>query len=88
MLLFRAQGWSYPQIAVQFNKDHTTVMHHCKKYGVEKGGTAPSIQEFERKLGSVLPPSKYKYQHILDEKINPGHSYSLYLKAEKKTPWH
>lgn len=30
----RKAGWSYPQIGRQIKRDHTTVMHACKKMGV------------------------------------------------------
>ena len=31
----RQLGYSYPQIGRMFNKDHTTVLHACRKFGME-----------------------------------------------------
>lgn len=35
MLELRRQGWTTPALGARYGKDHTTILHHCRKHGVE-----------------------------------------------------
>ena len=41
MIEMRRQGISFAQIAREFEAHHSTVMYHCKKYGIEAPGKIP-----------------------------------------------
>lgn len=80
MLIFRSEGNSYPFIGKLFNKDHSTVIHWCKRFKVDKGTQIPTVAEFDSILNKRIPEIKDKYSYILYEPVNPGKkSYAAYL---------
>lgn len=84
MLVLRARGWSYPRIGKMFNKDHSTVIHWCRRFDVDIGKPLIAQDDFEWRVLKKAPPSKYKYTEILNEPINKGKlTYAEYLQAEK-----
>ena len=85
MLELRRQGMSFPQIARYFQKDHTTVMYHCKKHHVYPGCPPLSFEEFfiKKERPVVQKAKEPKYAHLIFEEINMGKtSYEEYVKAE------
>jgi len=85
MLILRSQGVSYPVIGKAYNKDHSTVIHWCKRFNIEVGKPVLSHEEFDIKINKKVAPNKYKYRHILDEPINVGkRNYKEYLIASIK----
>lgn len=83
MLILRSQGLSYPQIGRMFNKDHSTVIHWCKRYGVDVGSPIPFFINGVIRINHG-EPQKHKYDDILDEPINKGKlTYAEYLRAYK-----
>lgn len=90
MLNMRRKGMSFVAIGRYYGKDHTTIMHHCKKYNVTPMSFRGSKVVFRRTIDfiekpvqqgtvqSVVPP--HKYAHLLEEPINAGKkSYKQYL---------
>ena len=45
MFELRKKGWSYLQLGKKFNKDHTIILAHCKKYGVCKNIATATVNE-------------------------------------------
>jgi len=85
MLVFRSEGKSYPYIGRLFNKDHSTIIHWCRKFSVDIGTPVPTLEEFKWKVNKQVPPNKYKYIAIIDEPINVGKkSYAEYLLEYQK----
>jgi IS30 family transposase len=83
MLLLRSQGKSYTQIGEMFNKHHSTIIHWCKRFKIDKGSLVPEHFQIISILTKTPPPQKYKYYHLLDEPINKGKlSYADYIKEE------
>jgi len=81
MLILRSKGWSYPRIGRMFNKDHSTVIHWCRRFGVDVGRDVLPAQEFEWKIYKKPAPSTHKYEHLINEPINKGKSsYAAYLR--------
>jgi hypothetical protein len=85
MLLLRAQGWSTIALGNRYQKDHTTIVYHCKKHGVSvppritESGTLP-IKEVS---APARLPSRDKYAYAYEEPINNGKSYKEYLREQK-----
>lgn len=85
MLVLRSQGASYPSIGRLYNKDHTTVIHWCKRFNVDIYKPLLSYEEFDWRINKKAPPNKEKYIHIIDEPINLGKkSYAAYLAEYQK----
>lgn len=85
MLVLRSQGWSYPKIGQAFNKDHSTVIHWCRRFSIDIGKPVMTYEEFDNNIHKRPPALKHKYLAILEEPINVGkRSYAEYLKAEKE----
>lgn len=75
MLDLRRQGWSFSAIGLLYNKNHSTIIHHCKKHGV-----VPLVEVLKHDLGVPLkykepPKPPGKYDHLFDEVINHGKLY-------------
>lgn len=71
----RRQGWTYQAIGLLYDKDHSTIVHHCKKHGV-----VPLIEVVKHDAGRPLrykepPKPPGKYDHLFDEAINRGKLY-------------
>lgn len=80
MLILRSQGSSYPQIGKLYNKDHSTVIHWCRRFNVDIGKPVPSVEQFDIIINKKSQPREYKYMHLIDEPINPGKkNYQAYL---------
>lgn len=84
MLVLRSRGWSYPRIGKMFNKDHSTVIHWCRRFDVDAGKPVLSEEDFTWRINKKIPPNRYKYPDVLDEPINRGKlTYAQYLAADK-----
>lgn len=84
MLVLRSRGWSYPRIGKMFNKDHSTVIHWCRRFDVDAGKPVLSEEDFTWRINKKIPPNRYKYRDVLDEPINRGKlTYAQYLAADK-----
>lgn len=85
MLDLRRQGWTYSAIGLLYNKDHSTILHHCKKHGVEPHCEVVR-RDVVKPIKEIKPPGKY--DHIFDaEVINPGKlRYINYLIAAGINP--
>lgn len=80
MLIFRSEGKSYPSIGRLFNKDHSTIIHWCKRFNVDIGTSVPTIEQFYCELNNKTLQTPHKYVLILEEAINPGKkNYAAYL---------
>jgi hypothetical protein len=80
MLILRSQGKSYPYIGRLFNKDHSTVIHWCRRFKVDIGSPVPESTEFFWQINKISPPNKYKYVELIEEPVNLGKkSYAEYL---------
>ena len=80
MLLLRSKGSSYPVIGKIFNKDHSTIIHWCRRFSVDIGTPVLSYEDFYCKINKKPIPNKYKYTDLLNERINPGKmTYKEYL---------
>lgn len=91
MLLLRAQGWSTIALGRKYNKDHTTILYHCKKHGVMvlvyKRHTKESAEEEQEEYFPPMQPvapKVIKYAYILEERRNPGKSYKEYVAEQKR----
>ena len=81
MLVLRSEGLSYPRIGKMFNKDHSTIIHWCRKFNVDIGKEVPKPEFFNIKVYRTPVVVGHKYEHIINERINPGKkSYAEYLK--------
>ena len=84
MLVLRTRGWSYPRIGKMFNKDHSTVIHWCRRFDVDVGKPLLSEEDFTWRINKKIPPNRYKYREVFDEPINRGKlTYAQYLAADK-----
>lgn len=90
MLVLRSQGMSYTALGRKYGKDHTTIMYHCRRFGI-----TPPRKPLAYKREKVyidpayIPPPPHKYDSIWNEKINPGHSYKYLLKkARERDAWY
>jgi hypothetical protein len=87
MLNLRRSGWSFSALGFKYGKDHTTIMHHCKKHGVvsqipvyTSRGNVPRPMFIEEVRKNFIPG---KYDEYLSQPTNPGKTYKQYL-AEAK----
>ncbi len=94
MLELRAMGVSYSELGRKFHKDHTTIMHHCVKYGVYPSHPATTEVPAIKWQYYVEPEPVYeapvpKYAHLIEEDAGRNKTYKQYLaeslarKAEK-----
>lgn len=77
MLVLRRQGWSTVALGARYNKDHTTIVYHCRKAGLIHTVmhiTTTSTMLKAAQLAAL--PS--------EERINPGKSYRQYLAESLK----
>lgn len=91
MVELRIAGWGYTQLGRHFNKDHSTIMYHCRRIKVE-----PNVELTLEQIAKInalpirIPKNEqkktYKYDYLLDEPINRGKSYKQYLLDSKKRP--
>lgn len=95
MLELRRQGVSYSELGRKYGKDHTTIMHSCKKFGVVPN--TPMPQGINLKKASDTPLNEEeepvvklniqdKYAYIFDQAVNPGKTYQEYLAEARKRP--
>ena len=80
IIQMRQEGHSFPEIGLLFNKDHTTILYHCKKAGIVKIKTK---KEKERIKKAVVGSKTSSFQDA-GEVINKGFDYSEYLEKEEK----
>ena len=65
--------------------DRTTIYYHIKKRAFDplaerkRPAKALSVPTVARRI-----VSRHKYADLLEERLNPGHDYSYYLKVEEK----
>jgi hypothetical protein len=95
MLELRAKGWTYSELGRKYGKDHTTIMHSCKKFGVVPNQPVPAqripkvpsdpFQEEERPM-KKKKKIQDKYAYIFDEPVNPGKTYAQYMADARKRP--
>ncbi len=92
MLKLRRAGWSLSALGYEFGKDHTTILHHCRKHGVE-----PEMEVTQRGSVLKLPPKpkwkpkprqkiEDKYADIFDRPVRMGRSYASYLSEALQRP--
>ncbi len=82
MLELRSQGYSLPVLAGRYGVDHTTILWHCKKHGVEPG---VPIERKKRELKvTIISPRTFNSQPLKENGINPGKMYKDYLAEEKR----
>lgn len=96
MLELRAQGWTFAALGRKYGKDHTTIIHSCKKFSVVpnqpvrneriKKGLPGSFQMEEKSVLKKKKRIQDKYAYIFDEPVNPGKTYEQYLAEAKKRP--
>lgn len=83
MLVLRSKGYPYVKIGEMFNKDHSTVIHWCKRFNVDRGKPVLEYSDFEWRIYKKPVPNRYKYQHLLEEPINRGKTcYADYLRQQ------
>jgi len=73
----RRQGMTTVALGLLYNKDHSTIVYHCRKHGV-----VPLVPEKIKYIPPPKPVTKVgKYDHLFDsECINKGkRSYRDYL---------
>lgn len=95
MFSFRRAGWSYSDLGRKYGKDHSTIMHHCRKYGIvaevlisrrkprilkKRQGVLPKVKK------SPTVPKTDKYAHILYPPTKKARSYKSYLKEAMLRP--
>lgn len=76
-------------VAREYNIDRSSVRYHVKRAGTRMGTRTdrPVVQEVARRLLQRPKREKQKYDHILYERVNRGHSYATYCqKAGIKVP--
>ena len=78
ILKLRQEGLSLNVIGRHVGKDHSTVLWHCKKHGVEP---EKPLKRRYAEAPAPLPPSKIsKYDHLFSEQVNKGcMTYQEYL---------
>lgn len=90
ILELHREGMSSGNIGKKFNRDHSTIIYHLKKFraiGVLETNTNVTMRVRNYK-GIYIPPKvpglyenqTYRYKEILEEPKNPGKSYKQYLK--------
>lgn len=85
MLILRSEGASYPHIGRLYNKDHSTIIHWCRRFNVDIRRPVLPYEEFDWRINKKSPPNKAKYVAILDERINVGKkNYAAYLAASQQ----
>lgn len=84
MLNLRAHGWSTIALGIRYNKDHTTIVYHCKKNGVKFVQRSRPQQDPEL-IEPIVQRARLcdKYADIFDEPINPGKTYKQYLHEQE-----
>lgn len=92
MLELRKLGWSSLELADRYHKDHTTILHHCKKHKIIKGkhpertrgwqGRDISLVSriLDKKNKESISCYKHGYLNEQGEKVNQGRFYADYLK--------
>lgn len=89
MLVLRSKGSSYPAIGRLFNKDHSTVIHWCRRFSVNVGTPVLTPEEFDIKINKKPTPNRYKYTDLMNEPINLGKkNYKEYLAEYQRRQKH
>lgn len=84
MLTLRKAGWSSTRLGARYNKDHVTILYHCKKHNVRP--QIPKIIHVQAIVFHTKPIPKRqakpgdKYLDLIDEKVGPTKSYKQYKK--------
>lgn len=91
MLEMRVLGYSYSALGRYFHKDHTTILYHCKKWGIvplQRAPTPPELPENDEPEVLVIVRErkilKYPDPFEKDGPINPGKSYKEYIAESLK----
>lgn len=93
------EGLSTLTIGRILNKDHTTILHHLRKFGIVKGTKRVIVRKIRfqpiriPRPVNTPPPSppppppqkRAKYDDLFDEPVNPGKSYEQYLRDSGKS---
>ncbi len=87
MITLRVDGWSYSALGREFQKDHTTIMYHCRRLGLSgaplRKVKVPEIFSLVVKRPPSQPP---KYALLLETPLNPGKTYKEYLEEALRRP--
>jgi hypothetical protein len=95
MLELRRQGSTYSELGRKYGKDHTTIMHSCKKFGVFPNMPMPQVIKLKKGIDKLFLDDEKpvvhrniqdKYAYIFDEPVNPGKSYEEYMADARKRP--
>lgn len=99
MVKLRLAGWGYSKLGREFQKDHTTIMYHCRRLGlpiveqkrkVKTNIIVNEINYYEQLLIEAeelqYPKVLPKYAHLIDEEVNKGKSYKEYIAESRLRP--
>lgn len=98
MLELRSKGMSYSKLGRIYKKDRTTIMFHCRKYGIQIGispsiRTLPIASKFNQMpvesvqiFKSKHPKLPHKYEYLFEEKTSGGKTYAEYLAESLRRP--
>lgn len=89
MLELRRQGWSYSALGFKYGRDHSTMVRHCLKAGVEPIipiRRRPSVPEVIPWVPKAKEPIVDKYAYVFDTPIHAGRSYESYLAEAMQRP--
>jgi hypothetical protein len=95
MLELRRQGATYSELGRKYGKDHTTIMHSCKKFGVVPNMPMPQVNSLKKAINTpfneedrpiVKRNIQDKYAHIFDEPVCEGKTYERLCVMNRKTP--
>lgn len=84
LLVRRSRGEKLPDLSNRFYLHHTTIMHHCRRFGVEVG--IELTREQHKLIDDFLKgvnkrPKFFKYAGMIEEeRICKGFSYSEYVR--------
>jgi len=84
MLTLRKEGWSLLALARKYNRNHATILYHCKRRNVRP----QVLKVLQRSLivfhTKPIPKKQAKpgdkYLDLIDEKVGPTKSYRQYKK--------
>ena len=84
----RLAGHSFSEIGRAFGKDHTTIMYHCQKAGINPGKTISRRTFIPRKyILDKNTNTMLKVPEDPSEAVNPGKDYADYVAEEKARNW-
>lgn len=86
MLTLYEDGWSSVALGRKYGCDHTSILYQVKKHGITQRRVRVGITETKNVLYYPVPHKKEKgkYDHLIEESINPGKSYREYVEENKQ----